>query len=55
MKINALVVVALLMTLAGCSASIRADGVGTNGPGNAKSGYLANQTGTTESGVSATK
>jgi len=55
MKINALLVFALLMTLAGCSASIWADDAGVKHPGNAKSGYVANQTGTTESGVSAAK
>ncbi len=55
MKINALVVVALLMTLAGCSASMWADDAGVKNPANAKSGYVANHTGTTESGVSATK
>ncbi len=55
MKIKAVTVVALLMTLAGCSASIHADGAGINSPANAKSGYVANQTGTTQSGVSAAK
>ena len=56
MKIKALTVVVLLMTLAGCSASIHADGIGANSPGNAKSGYVvANQTGATQSGVSTVK
>ncbi len=55
MKIKALTVVTLLMALAGCSASVHADGIGANSPGNAKSGYLANQTGATQSGVSAVK
>ncbi|MEI7706954.1 MAG: hypothetical protein WCI90_01700 [Chlorobium sp.] len=55
MKIKAVTVVALLMTLAGCSASIWADDAGVKNPANAKSGYVANQTGTTQSGVSAAK
>ena len=55
MKIKALMVVALLMALAGCSASIHADGAGINNPGKANNGFLANQTGTSQSGVSATK
>ena len=55
MKIKALTVVVLLMALAGCSASIRADGISIKNPKNAKNGYLANQTATNQSGVSATK
>ena len=52
MKIKALIVVTLLMALAGCSASIHADGVGVNNPGNAKSEYQVSQTGANQSGVS---
>lgn len=55
MKINALIVVALLMALAGCSAGVHVDGVGDNIPGNAKSGFVANKTATNQSGVSAEK
>ena len=55
MKINALVI-AFLMTLAGCSASVHGDVHGLNKPDNTNnSRYLVSNTGTSQTGVVAGK
>lgn len=52
MKINALLI-AFLMALAGCSASVHGDVQGSNTPQNAKSSVnIVSNTGTTQTGVS---
>jgi hypothetical protein len=52
MKINALII-AFLMALAGCSASVHGDVQGSNTPENAKNGVnIVSNTGTNHSGVS---
>lgn len=52
MKINSLII-ALLMALAGCSASVHGDVQGSNTPQNAKSGInIVSNTGATQTGVS---
>jgi len=54
MKIKGLIV-AILMALAGCSASIHADDARIKNPDQAKSGYQVSQTGTSQPGDSAVK